>query len=203
AAAVVLAFVAGRVGPARVEQLDDAAGQGAVGGLADLDDRLGLAGLVVVGLPATLGRVGGGCGHRDGQDGGGEEGLQGHAHACSLRNHSLPSGRRLFSLYRIRMRMEARPARRSGGPGRRPACRGPRQGTGTGVAVVPRPRSSFTGVSGSSASTCGSGRGMRGEPSTAASTASISPTVTRPMRGAIQIESCQAWYCSGSQYLGS
>src|SRR5690606_18528149 len=56
AAAVVLAFVAGRVGPARVEQLDDAAGQGAVGGLADPDDRLGLAGLVVDGLPATLGR---------------------------------------------------------------------------------------------------------------------------------------------------
>src|SRR5690606_6267978 len=48
-AAIVLALVAGRIRPARVEQFDDPAGEGAVGGLGDLHDRLGLAGLVVDG----------------------------------------------------------------------------------------------------------------------------------------------------------
>src|SRR5690606_36704522 len=65
-AAIVLALVAGRIRPARVEQFDDPAGEGAVGGLGDLHDRLGLAGLVVDGLPAAGGRIGG-----QGRQGGG------------------------------------------------------------------------------------------------------------------------------------
>src|SRR5690606_59149 len=57
--AVVTALVAGRVGPAGIEQLDDAAAEAAVGGPGDFHDRLGLAGFVVDGFPAALGRVGG------------------------------------------------------------------------------------------------------------------------------------------------
>src|SRR5690606_3569473 len=53
ALAVVPALIAGRVRPAGIEQLDDAAAEGAVGGLRDLDDRLGLPGFVVDGLPAA------------------------------------------------------------------------------------------------------------------------------------------------------
>src|SRR5690606_1047494 len=67
ALAVVPALVAGRVRPAGIEQLDDAAAEDAVGVLAYLDDRLGLPGFVVDGLPAALGRVGGEAGKRQQQ----------------------------------------------------------------------------------------------------------------------------------------
>src|SRR5690606_6619967 len=95
ALAVVLALVAGRVGLAGVDQLDDAALERAVGCLGDLDIGLGLAGLTIDGLPAADRRIGGhgGAGgqqHNRGQQGG--ENRFGTAHIPS-RIHGPVRGR--------------------------------------------------------------------------------------------------------------
>src|SRR5690606_23991394 len=79
ALAVVLALVAGRIRLGRIDQLDDATVQGAVGGLGDLHVRLGLAGFAVDGLPAADDRIGGrghrGQGHQRHGDQAGQQGL--------------------------------------------------------------------------------------------------------------------------------
>src|SRR5690606_10621228 len=97
------ALVAGGIGAARIDQLDDPAGIGAVGGLGDFHDRLRPAGLVVDRLPAAYRagaglREGGDGGDGDGRRGGGDQdgGGAGHAHGVSWAGARGAAGRPLL-----------------------------------------------------------------------------------------------------------
>src|SRR5690606_23664708 len=101
--AVVAALVAGGIGAARIDQLDDPAGIGAVGGLGDFHDRLRPAGLVVDRLPAAHRagaglREGGDGGDGEGRRGGGDQdgGGAGHAHGVSWAGARRAAGRPLL-----------------------------------------------------------------------------------------------------------
>lgn len=68
---------------------------------------------------------------------------------------------------------------------------------------VPSPASSTSGVAGSRVSVVGFTAGMRDAGWPASFTCSASPTVTYPMRGFIQMPSCQARYIFGFQNFSS